>query len=59
MWDRPRIIKKRLSRHNHGEVTSTAKYRPWKIQTAIAFDEASKAVGIKKVTEERIRACVC
>jgi predicted GIY-YIG superfamily endonuclease len=41
-------IKKRVSRHIRGEITSTAKYRPWKIQTAIALDEPSKAVDFER-----------
>jgi len=27
----------RLAKHNSGAVTHTAKYRPWKIKTYIAF----------------------
>jgi predicted GIY-YIG superfamily endonuclease len=43
-----RNLKSRLARHNRGEVASSANHRPWKIQTAIAFDEFSKAVAFEK-----------
>ena len=36
-------LHERLARHNRGEVSSTALFRPWKIQTAIAFDTEEKA----------------
>ena len=38
-------LRKRLAAHNAGSVPHTAKYRPWKIETYIAFE-----------TEERARA---
>ena len=34
----------RLTKHNAGEVPHTAKFRPWRIQTAIAFDSKDKAI---------------
>lgn len=37
-------LKKRMDRHNAGEVPHTAKYAPWKIKTYIAFSDASQAV---------------
>jgi len=36
-------VKDRLRRHNAGEVAHTAKYRPWRIQVAIAFTNRNKA----------------
>jgi putative endonuclease len=36
-------LKDRLRRHNAGEVLHTAKYRPWRVQVAIAFDDRTKA----------------
>ena len=41
-------LKSRLSRHNRGEVPSTTKHRPWRIQTVISFDEFNKAVAFEK-----------
>ena len=29
----------RLAKHNEGEVPHTSKFKPWKIETAIAFSE--------------------
>ena len=39
------ILRKRIAAHNDGRVPHTAKYRPWKLETYIAFE-----------TEERARA---
>jgi predicted GIY-YIG superfamily endonuclease len=36
-------LKDRLRRHNAGEVNHTAKYRPWKLEVAVAFNERAKA----------------
>jgi len=33
----------RLKKHNAGKVTHTAKFRPWRIETAIAFRSRDKA----------------
>ena len=33
----------RLRRHNGGEVSHTAKFTPWRIKTAIAFSDRSRA----------------
>ena len=33
----------RLAKHNAGDVPHTSKFRPWRIQTAIAFDSKEKA----------------
>ncbi|MCX6896714.1 MAG: GIY-YIG nuclease family protein [Verrucomicrobia bacterium] len=37
-------LQARLQKHNAGEVTHTAKFRPWKIKTAIAFTDKEQAV---------------
>ena len=37
-------LSERLARHNAGDVPHTSKFRPWRIQTAIAFDSREKAV---------------
>jgi len=36
-------LRARLDKHNAGEVTHTAKYRPWRIKTAIAFTHRERA----------------
>ena len=36
-------LENRLQTHNAGQVSHTSKYRPWKIETAIAFRSREKA----------------
>ena len=38
----------RLAKHNAGEVPHTSKFKPWRIQTAIAFDSKEKAASFEK-----------
>ena len=38
----------RLAKHNAGEVPHTSKFKPWRIQTAIAFDGKEKACVFEK-----------
>ncbi len=38
----------RLSAHNAGQSHHTAKYRPWQIETAIAFRSRDKAAAFEK-----------
>ena len=40
-------LKSRLAKHNVGEVPHTSKFKPWRIQTAIAFDRKEKAVAFE------------
>ena len=40
--------KKRIGKHNNGEVPHTSKLKPWKLQTVIAFTEKSKALAFEK-----------
>ena len=40
-------LKSRLRRHNAGEVTHTAKHRPWKLEVAIAFRERKGAAELE------------
>ncbi len=40
-------LKDRLRRHNAGEVTHTAKHRPWIVQVAVAFNDRTKAAGFE------------
>lgn len=37
----------RLNKHNAGAVPHTSKFKPWRIQTAIAFDSKEKAVAFE------------
>ena len=41
-------LESRLNAHNSGQVTHTAKYRPWKIEMAIAFRSKKKAASFEK-----------
>lgn len=38
----------RLAKHNEGGVPHSAKNRPWRIETAIAFREADKAHAFER-----------
>jgi predicted GIY-YIG superfamily endonuclease len=38
----------RLKRHNSGHLPSTAKYKPWLVDTAIAFRSRQKALAFEK-----------
>lgn len=38
----------RLEIHNSGRVTHTAKHRPWKLRTYIAFSEEDKAFAFER-----------
>lgn len=40
-------LRKRLAKHNEGGVPHTAPFKPWRIQTAIAFDNKEKAVAFE------------
>jgi putative endonuclease len=41
-------LRARLKRHNAGEVNHTAKFKPWKLQTYVAFDDQSRAVAFER-----------
>jgi putative endonuclease len=41
-------LKARLSKHNSGEVTHTAKYRPWRLKSYIAFANEARAFAFEK-----------
>ena len=38
----------RLAAHNAGRVAHTAKHKPWRIETAIAFREKQKAAAFER-----------
>jgi putative endonuclease len=37
----------RLTKHNSGAVTHTAKYGPWKIKTYVAFSDENRAIAFE------------
>ena len=41
-------IRKRLLKHNHGEVPHTSKYKPWIIKNSISFIDKSKALAFER-----------
>ena len=41
-------LKARLQKHNAGQVPHTSKYRPWRIETAIAFRSREKAAAFER-----------
>ena len=40
-------LQARLAKHNAGEVPHTSKFKPWKIETAIAFSSKGKAYAFE------------
>ena len=38
----------RLQTHNHGGCPHTAKFRPWRVETAIAFRDRDRALAFEK-----------
>ena len=38
----------RMSKHNSGEVTHTAKLRPWRIKNYVAFTDERRALAFEK-----------
>lgn len=45
----------RLKAHNSGQVPHTSKYRPWRIETAVAFCSREKALEFEKIFEISFR----
>ncbi len=43
-----RDLRSRLTRHNHGEVAHTSKFRPWALQTHVAFSSREQAARFEK-----------
>jgi putative endonuclease len=41
-------LKARLAKHNSGGSSHTSKYRPWKLETAIAFTDKDKAAAFEQ-----------
>jgi putative endonuclease len=42
-------LKARLSMHNSGAVTHTAKYRPWRIKSYVAFTDEGRASPLRSI----------
>ena len=40
-------LQARLAKHNTGEVPHASKFKPWRIQTATAFDSKEKAFAFE------------
>ena len=40
-------LSERLAKHNAGDVPHTSKFRPWRIQTAVASDSKEKAASFE------------
>jgi putative endonuclease len=41
-------VDSRLAKHNSGDVTHTAKYRPWRIKSYVAFTDDTRAFALAK-----------
>ncbi len=41
-------LKARLAKHNSGTVTHTARYRPWRIKSYVAFADEDRAFAFEK-----------
>ena len=41
-------LRARLAKHNAGEVTHTAKHKPWQIKTYLAFSDEKQAFAIER-----------
>ena len=46
-------LQSRLAKHNAGEIPHTSKFKPWKIETAIAFHPKRKPVRLSVKIAER------
>ncbi len=41
-------LRERLDRHNNGKVPHTAKWKPWRIKTYIAFSDSKRAAEFER-----------
>ena len=46
-------LKNRLNAHNRGQSLHTAKFKPWKLVTYVAFSNESKAVEFEEYLNAR------
>ena len=42
-----KALESRLTKHNHGEVPYTSKFKPWRIKTAVAFSNPKRAMAFE------------
>ena len=43
-----RDLRARLKKHNSGDVSHTSKFKPWRVNTYIAFSDEKRAFEFKK-----------
>jgi len=48
-----RNLASRLQSHNSGQVPHTSKFRPWKVETAVAFRSKEKAYAFEAYLKTR------
>lgn len=41
-------LRKRLEKHNNGEVPHTSKFKPWGIKTYVAFSDPERALAFER-----------
>ena len=41
-------LKARLEAHNAGQVSHTSKFKPWRLNTYLAFNDKSRAIAFEK-----------
>ena len=41
-------LRSRLQKHNAGDVSHTSKFRPWRIQSYVAFSDEARALAFEK-----------
>ena len=41
-------LRSRLKTHNSGQVAHTAKFRPWRVKTAVAFTDRHRAIEFER-----------
>ncbi len=41
-------LRRRLQKHNDGDVSHTSKFRPWSITTYVAFTDRDRALAFEK-----------
>ncbi len=41
-------LEARLAKHNGGQVAHTSKFIPWRIETAVSFQDKAKAIAFEK-----------
>ncbi|MFC2133248.1 GIY-YIG nuclease family protein [Bacteroidota bacterium] len=52
-------LEARLKKHNEGGCKYSASHKPWKIQTAIAFNEKERAIEFEKYLKSHSGRAFC